>query len=158
MATSVPATLGWPNDIPYGSDANWEFMTSSLPVVNRLPGLVTAGLSNTTLYDTIQTSSVGGNATVNATTITSCCGLLPNVTSRSTLMIDPCNIPGLGMSFCFLKGVPWSDLIQVSQISLCNISGSGFDYDSLLLWCPVSSLLVSALLEIDPSVQEEFQV
>ncbi|KAG0701860.1 hypothetical protein DFH29DRAFT_1049284 [Suillus ampliporus] len=90
MATSVPATLGWPNDISYDSDANWEFMTASLPVVNRLLELVTAGLSNTTLYDTIQTSSVGGNATVNATTITWHCGLLPNVTSSmQPTSIDP---------------------------------------------------------------------
>jgi hypothetical protein len=45
-----------------------------------LPGLVSAGLSGATLYDTPKTNSIVGNATVNATTITSHCGLLPNVT------------------------------------------------------------------------------
>ncbi|KAG0693049.1 hypothetical protein DFH29DRAFT_881780 [Suillus ampliporus] len=160
IATSVPTTLGWPNDIPYDSDANWEFMTASLPVVNHLPGLVTAGLSNTTLYDTIRTSSVGGNATVNATTITSCCGLLPNITLHgSLLMIDPFNIPGLSTTFCITMEVPWSDLIQVLQIIPCNVSEFAIAYvrllrvDSimklndklqdrthLLFWCPVSSL------------------
>ncbi|KAG0691639.1 hypothetical protein DFH29DRAFT_1016108 [Suillus ampliporus] len=161
MVTSVPTTLGWPNDISYGSDMNWELMTASLPVVNHLPGLVTAGLSNTTLYDTIRTSSVGGNATVNATTITSCCGLLPNITLHgSLLMIDPFNIPGLSTTFCITTEVPWSDLIQVSQIFSCKIVGesavSTVNPDAIPV--PGIFLTVSALSDIEPSVQEEFQV
>ncbi|KAG0694158.1 hypothetical protein DFH29DRAFT_1083930 [Suillus ampliporus] len=137
MATSVPTTLGWLNDISYGSDTNWEFMTASLPVVNRLPGLVTAGISNTTLYDTIQTSSVEGNATVNATTITSRCGLLPNVTSNDgLLLIDPFNIPGIGTTSASSRKFLASDAIPVPGIFLT----------------------VSALLEIKPSVQEKFRV
>jgi hypothetical protein len=79
MSTSVPTTLGWRDDIS-DWNLNWAVITASLPVINRLPGLATPGLSNTTLYDTPQTGPMMGNATVNATTITSHCGLLPNVT------------------------------------------------------------------------------
>lgn len=80
MTTSVPTTLGWLDDSSYGSFANLGLITPSLPVVNHLTGLVSAGLSNTTLYDTLKSSTIAGNATVNATTITSRCGLIPNVT------------------------------------------------------------------------------
>jgi hypothetical protein len=80
MSTSVPTTLGWRDDIS-DWNLNWAVITASLPVINRLPGLATPGLSNTTLYDTPQTGPMMGNATVNATTITSHCGLLPNVTN-----------------------------------------------------------------------------
>jgi hypothetical protein len=83
MTTSVPTALGWQDNSLANSstwNVNWGAITASLPVVNQLPGLVSAGLSNTTIYDTPQTISIAGNATVNATIITSHCGLLPNVT------------------------------------------------------------------------------
>jgi hypothetical protein len=51
-----------------------------LPSISRFPGFLSAGISNNTVYDTLQTSSVVGRAIVNATTITSSCGLLPNIT------------------------------------------------------------------------------
>ncbi|KIK33838.1 hypothetical protein CY34DRAFT_110514 [Suillus luteus UH-Slu-Lm8-n1] len=84
MTTTVSTTLGW-TDITPGTLANWEnvnwgVITASLPAISRFPGILSAGLSNNTVYDTLQTSSVVGHATVNATTITSNCGLLPNVT------------------------------------------------------------------------------
>jgi hypothetical protein len=80
--TSVPTIRGWPNDwMSINSlDTNWGSITASFPVVSQLPGLVSAGLSNNTVYDTPQTNSMTGNATVNATTISSHCGLLPNIT------------------------------------------------------------------------------
>jgi hypothetical protein len=59
---------------------NWGAITASLPVISQFPGLVSVGLSNNTVYDISQMGSVVGHATVNATTITSSCGLLPNVT------------------------------------------------------------------------------
>jgi len=77
MMTNVSTTLGWV-DIP--SIANLAAIAASLPVISRFPGLVPAGISKNTVYDTVQTSSVVGRATVNATTVTSSCGLLPNVT------------------------------------------------------------------------------
>jgi hypothetical protein len=80
MTTSVPTVLGWPDDISGLSTVNWGAITASLPVVNQLPGLASAGLSNATIYDTPQVSPTVGNATVNATTITSRCGLIPNMT------------------------------------------------------------------------------
>jgi hypothetical protein len=82
MSTSVPTALGWQSNLFANTSetVNWGVITASLPVVNQLPGLVSAGLSGTTLYDIPKTSSIIGNATVNATTITSHCGLLPNFT------------------------------------------------------------------------------
>ncbi|KAG1848853.1 hypothetical protein C8R48DRAFT_813231 [Suillus tomentosus] len=56
MTTSVPTTLGWLNDSSYSSSMNLGLITLSLPVVNHLTGLASAGLSNTTLYDTLKTN------------------------------------------------------------------------------------------------------
>jgi hypothetical protein len=82
MSISVPTALGWQSNLLVNTSesVNWGAITASLPVVNQLPGLVSAGLSGATLYDIPKTSSIVGNATVNATTMTSHCGLLPNVT------------------------------------------------------------------------------
>ncbi|KAG1881230.1 hypothetical protein F4604DRAFT_470565 [Suillus subluteus] len=49
MTTSMPTTLGWLDDSLYGSFANLGLIIPSLPVVNRLIGLVSTGLSNTTM-------------------------------------------------------------------------------------------------------------
>ncbi|KAG0694159.1 hypothetical protein DFH29DRAFT_1083931 [Suillus ampliporus] len=140
MATSVSTTLGWLDDLSYGSSANWESITASLPVINQLSGLVTTGLSNTTVYDTAQKSSVVGNATVNATTITSRCGLLPHVTySVNASTVTAPLMYGLNESISVSP--PWSDLIQVLQEYASPVSGV--------------ILMVSTLLEIEDSVQEE---
>jgi hypothetical protein len=93
MTTSVPTALGWPDDVSGSlSTANWGAITASLPVVKQLPGLVSAGLSNVTIYDTPQTSPTVGNATVNATTITSRCGLIPNMTKYGYSMYTGDNL------------------------------------------------------------------
>jgi hypothetical protein len=78
MSISVPTALGWP-DNQFFEDVNWPAIVASFPVVGRFPGLVPVGLADATLYDIPRTSSTVGNATVNASTITSSCGLL-NVT------------------------------------------------------------------------------
>ncbi|KAG1767899.1 hypothetical protein EV702DRAFT_979800 [Suillus placidus] len=84
MTTRVSTTLGWVDasnssavgwTVPY-----WVAITAFLPAISQFPGLVSTGLSSNTVYDTLKTSSVVGHATVNATTIASSCGLLPNVT------------------------------------------------------------------------------
>ena len=81
MSTSVSTTLGWRDNLLNSSQGvNWGSITASLPVVNQLPGLASAGLSYATIYDIPQTGPMIGNATVNATTMTSHCGLLSNVT------------------------------------------------------------------------------
>ncbi|KAG1744598.1 uncharacterized protein EDB91DRAFT_1200164 [Suillus paluster] len=146
MSTSVPTTLGWLDDLSYGSSVNWESVTASLPVVNQLSGLVTVGLSNTTIYDTAQKSSVVGNVTVNATTVTSRCGLLPNVTySVNTSTATVQLIPGDKNSQIPMSvSPPWSDMIQILQEYADPVSGV--------------LLMVSTLLEIEPSVQEEVAV
>ena len=84
MSTSVATALGWPNNQFNSSNVNWGVITASLPVVNQLPGLISAGISNATVYDTPQTSPLLGTAAVNATTITSHCTLLSNVTYNKT--------------------------------------------------------------------------
>ncbi|KAG0696262.1 hypothetical protein DFH29DRAFT_1082968 [Suillus ampliporus] len=134
------------------SNVNWKTITASLPVVNQLLGLVTAGLSNTTVYDTAQTSSVVGNATVNATTTTSCCGLIPNVTysSNTSTANAPFSVQGGNFFLLMINASPpWSDQMQVLQ----GIAyGSDPSEPALLL--PNVLIMVSTLLEIDPSVQE----
>lgn len=89
ISTSVPITLAWPDNLAYFPanssyssiyDVNWSAITASLPVLNQLPGVAFTGLSNTTVYDTPQINATSGNAIVNATTITSRCGILPNIT------------------------------------------------------------------------------
>ncbi|KAG1767888.1 hypothetical protein EV702DRAFT_1035862 [Suillus placidus] len=84
MTTRVSTTLGWVDpsnsNAMMGTRPNWGAITASLLVISRIPGLLFAGVSNNTVYDTLQTSSVVGHATVNAMTIASKCGLLPNIT------------------------------------------------------------------------------
>ena len=79
MSTSVATALGWTDSQINSSNVNWGEITTSLPVVSRLPGLIAAGISNTTVYDTAQTGDTTGTAAVNATTITSHCTLLQNI-------------------------------------------------------------------------------
>ncbi|KAG2120226.1 hypothetical protein DEU56DRAFT_747020 [Suillus clintonianus] len=83
MTTNVSTTLGWVDPSNFTLDwvvENWEVVTASLPAISQFPGLISIGLSNNTVYDTSRTNSIVGYATVNATTMTSSCGLLPNVT------------------------------------------------------------------------------
>jgi hypothetical protein len=141
MSTSVPTALGWQDNSLANYSAwnvNWGAITASLPVVNQLPGLVSAGLSNATIYDTPQTVSTAGNAIVNATAITSNCGLLPNVTYSVNTSIasvpistsgdavfmtahHPCTSYFPMISSSFLETFPGSNQIYVLQ----NISTNG---------------------------------
>ncbi|KAG1733529.1 hypothetical protein EDB19DRAFT_1911515 [Suillus lakei] len=153
MVTSVPTTLGWIDDESYNSGANWGFITPSIPVINQLPGLVTAGLSNTTVYDTPKTASIVGNATVNVTTITSRCGLLPNVaySANTSTVIAPCTVDGTRFSLVLSANIPWSDQIYVLQSHEMQFDGSPPMVGGVVL-------MVSTLLEIPPSVQKEVAV
>ncbi|KAG2137890.1 uncharacterized protein EDB93DRAFT_755839 [Suillus bovinus] len=79
----MATTLGWPDDSSYGNSTNLGPIASSLPVVNDLTGLASAGLLNITLYDVIPGPPLYdtmGFVSVNTTTLTSSCGLIPNVT------------------------------------------------------------------------------
>ncbi|KAG2125724.1 hypothetical protein DEU56DRAFT_961190 [Suillus clintonianus] len=167
MTTSVPTTLAWLNDLStitspnYSAvyDVNWEPITAFLPVFNQLPGVVSAGLSNTTVYDTPQqTNAIVGNATVNATTITSYCGLLPNIsssviyppnTSFNPTPINPMILANTsfdnGALLFFGASIPWSDQIRVLSSGLIPPHGeAGVVF------------MVSTLLDIDPSVKDVF--
>ncbi|KAG1733543.1 hypothetical protein EDB19DRAFT_1216323 [Suillus lakei] len=155
MATSVPTTLGWLDDSSYYSSANWGSITASLPVVSQLTGLVSAGLSNTTIYDTPKTASIVGNATVNATSITSRCGLLPNVTyiaTNNTVNV-PLIVDGVHDSIMLSANIPWPD-----QIYVLPWVGGDIPYDDYNLAMDNVFLMVSTLLEIQPSIQNEVAV
>ncbi|KAG0699602.1 hypothetical protein DFH29DRAFT_833523, partial [Suillus ampliporus] len=160
-ATSIPTTLGWLDDqlLSASTDslggANWGVITASLPVVNQLPGLVSAGLSNTTVYDIPQTNSILGHAIVNATTITSRCGFLPNITySANAGMLTASSSLSDGIVIVMNTSFPWSDQIQALQHTW-SPPATGGD----ISW-PQSGvfLMVSTLLDIEPSMQEEFAV
>ncbi|KIK40917.1 hypothetical protein CY34DRAFT_806710 [Suillus luteus UH-Slu-Lm8-n1] len=141
MPTNVSTTLGW---VDVTGISNPVPITASLPAISQFPGLISAGLSNNTVYDTLQTSSAVGYATVNATTITSNCGLIPNVTYSpfvaSALLGDG--------SFVDIAVYPtWTDQIQVLDVGDTN--------NSLI---PSITLMVSTLLDIEPSVRKEVAV
>ncbi|KAG1767891.1 hypothetical protein EV702DRAFT_1145961 [Suillus placidus] len=155
MTTRVSTTLGWVDasnsSLTVSTVSNWGAITASLPVISRFPGLVSTGLSSNTVYDTPKTSSVVGYATVNATTITLSCGLLPNVTySRNDSTASaPFNN---GNSVLMTASPPWTDQIQVLQYT-------GLEAQESAHWSPPAVLLmVSTLLEIEPSVQKEVAV
>ncbi|KAG1810401.1 uncharacterized protein HD556DRAFT_1522696 [Suillus plorans] len=150
MTTSVPTTLGWLNDSSYSSPTNLGLITISLPVVNQLTGLVSAGLANTTLYDTLKTNAIAGNATVNATTVTSRCGLIPNVTYYADVGELIFQL-GPNSSITTYMEIPWSDQINV-------IPDFGNLYPSTQSELGGVYLMVSTLLGIDPSVQDEVAV
>ncbi|KAG1777949.1 hypothetical protein EV702DRAFT_203535 [Suillus placidus] len=150
-ATSVPTTLVWLDDSSYSSSTNLGLITPSLPIVNQLTGLVSAGLSNTTLYDTLKTNTIAGNATVNATTVTSRCGLIPNVTYFANT--STANVPvGPNGFFVLNASNIWADQIHVVP---------WMEYED-----PYSKvrelngvyLMVSTLLEIEPSVQDQVAI
>ncbi|KAG1744644.1 uncharacterized protein EDB91DRAFT_1246758 [Suillus paluster] len=155
MTTYVPTTLGWVDvstfsNLGQWSVANWGAITASLPVISQFPGLVMAGLSNNTVYDTMQTSSMVGNATVNATTVTSNCGLLPNVTYIRNNDTADAQF-GSGDYFYMTASPLWADQIQVLS--------SGAAMDGLQTSSQPSVLLmVSTLLDVEPSVQKEVAV
>ncbi|KAG2344185.1 hypothetical protein BDR05DRAFT_999340 [Suillus weaverae] len=151
MTTSVPTTLGWLDDSSYSSSTNLGLITPSLPIVNQLTGLVSAGLSNTTLYDTLKTNTIAGNATVNATTVTSTCGLIPNVTYSANT--STAIVPFGSNAFNVLNASNiWPDQIHVVP---------WMEYED-----PYSKvrelngvyLMVSTLLDIEPSVQDQVAI
>ncbi|KAG1873980.1 hypothetical protein F4604DRAFT_1766368 [Suillus subluteus] len=150
ITTNISTTLGWV-DVSSTTE-NPVAITGSLPAISRFPGLVSAGISNNTVYDTLQTSSVVGRATVNATTITSSCGLLPNVTySRNN---NTATAPlGSGNVMVMTASSPWADQIRVLQYG-----GSPSVNMSQIYAQPAVLLMVSTLLEIEPSVQKEVAV
>ncbi|KAG1807955.1 uncharacterized protein BJ212DRAFT_1303162 [Suillus subaureus] len=151
MTTSVPTTLGWLDDSSYGSFANLGLITSSLPIVNHLTGLASAGLSNTTLYDTLKTDAIAGNATVNATTVTSHCGLIPNVTysANTSTAIVPF---GPDSSRVLNASTLWPDQIHiVPWVEYEDPYNEVTELNGVYL-------MVSTLLEIEPSVQDEVAV
>ncbi|KAG2089818.1 hypothetical protein BD769DRAFT_419917 [Suillus cothurnatus] len=146
MTTNVFTTLGWV-DIP--SSANLPAIAASLPVISRFPGLVPAGISNNTVYDTVQMSSVVGRATVNATTVISSCGLLPNVTYSRDGGVADASL-GNGKSVAMVVSSPWVDQIRVIPTYVGNASQG---------YVPLGVMLtVSTSLEIKPSVQKEVAV
>lgn len=151
MTTSVPTTLGWLDDSSYGSFANLGLITPSLPVVNHLTGLVSAGLSNTTLYDTLKSSAIAGNATVNATTITSHCGLIPNVTysANTSTAIVPF---GSNSSRVLNASTLWPD-----QIHIVPWMEYEDPYNKVTELNGVY-LMVSTSLEVEPSVRDEVAI
>lgn len=157
MATSVPTKRGWPNDwtnININS-FDWASIGTSLPVVGKLPGLVSVGLSNNTIYDIPQTNSIAANATVSATTISSSCGLLPNITysmGGGMISVNSSIAQGLGISTG--ANYPWSDQVQVLQLYWIAPA----NYNLSLAPDPGVILMVSTLLNMEPSVQREVAV
>lgn len=155
MTTNVSTTLGWTDivSVTYVNfeDMNWGAITASLPAISRLPGIVSAGLSNNIVYDTLQTSSIVGHAMVNATTVTSSCGLLPNVTytRNNSEAIAPF---GNGNYVSMTAPPPWTDQIRVLQSTGASINDTQSATQASVL------LMVSTLLDIEPSVQEEVAV
>ncbi|KAG2119334.1 hypothetical protein DEU56DRAFT_836709 [Suillus clintonianus] len=157
ITTNVSTSLGWV-DLSTSTSLidNWKtIITSSLPTIIQFSGLVSTGLSNNTVYDTSQTNSIVGYAEVNATTITSSCAVLPNATysqdsSRATAPF------GNGGVFQVAVTPPWTDQIQQLQID-------GNTINDLIDGCqtytlPSVVLMISTLLEIEPSVQQEVTV
>jgi hypothetical protein len=129
MTRSVPTALGWPDDISGLWGVNWGAIAASFPVVNQLPGFVAAGLSNATIYDTPQVSPTVGNATVNATTITSRCGLIPNM----TISEDLADIVGGNLNFggatppC-MCGFRWFSIIFMNDVHRGRPNSIYWDY------------------------------
>ncbi|KAG1767374.1 hypothetical protein EV702DRAFT_1282648 [Suillus placidus] len=156
MATSVSTKLGWPNDsmILNSFDVNWGSITASLPVVNQLPGLVSVGLSNTTVYDTPQTNSMAGHADVNTTTISSRCGFLPDITYSVDAGIVTVNSSIENGTFISMQAsYPWSDQVQALVPGWSSLSDN-FTFPG----SPGVALMVSTLLDIEPSVQQQVAV
>ncbi|OJA14385.1 hypothetical protein AZE42_07743 [Rhizopogon vesiculosus] len=155
ISTFVPIALGWRDDLfLHSAAASWSPITSSLPVVSQFPGLIFAGLSNATIYDVPKTSSMVGNATVNATTIFSHCRLLPNVTysvNTSTVTVPFSNGPNEEYGLVLLNATrPWSDQIQVIPFFT---AAADVSVEQLGVF-----LMVSTLLDIEASVQTEVSV
>ncbi|KAG1869442.1 hypothetical protein DFJ58DRAFT_855811 [Suillus subalutaceus] len=132
MTTSVPTTLGWLDDSSYGSFANL--------------GLVTPVPTSCQSFDW-----TAGNATVNATTVTSHCGLIPNVTysantSAAIVPFGPDSFRVLNASTLWpdqIHIVPWVEY-EDPYNEVMELNGV--------------YLMVSTLLEVEPSVQDEVAV
>jgi hypothetical protein len=123
---SVPTALGWRDNLlaNLSESVNWATITASLPAVNHLPGLVSAGLSNNVIYDVPRTSSLVGNATVNATTIASRCTLLPNATYSVNGSTASVRISGANLVFTTVTHPCASHHLNDSSLSLEIFTGS----------------------------------
>ncbi|KAG1908917.1 uncharacterized protein F5891DRAFT_974202 [Suillus fuscotomentosus] len=164
---SVPTTLGWPDDSSYGNFTNLGPIVASLPVISQLTGLASTGLANTTLYDTLtlfsdsltpyDTPLIGSEAgivVVNATTVTSSCGLIPNVTysANTSTAIFPFGQDSL----VFNTSIPrlcWARPDTYNSMDYEDSDGDSEDSELDGIY-----IMVSTLSGIDPSVQDEVAV
>ncbi|OAX30701.1 hypothetical protein K503DRAFT_870918 [Rhizopogon vinicolor AM-OR11-026] len=155
MSTSVPTVLGWRDDIFGSSDMNIDAIMSFLPLIIQFPGLSSAGLSNATLYDIPETGSIVGNATVNATTITSHCHLLPNVTYNATNS-QAGALSSNGYTLDMTASAPWPDQIQILQ---SEVRFSNSENSQIAVGGQFSVFfMISTSLEVNASVQMEASV
>ncbi|KAG2121113.1 hypothetical protein DEU56DRAFT_835171 [Suillus clintonianus] len=156
ITTNVSTTLGWVDLSTSSSLNNWKtIITTSLPTIIQFSGLVSTGLSINTVYDTSKTNSIVGYAEVNATTITSSCAVPPNATysQNSSRATAPLGNQGV---FQVAVTPPWTNQIQQLQIDGITINDLIDGYQTYTL--PSVVLMISTLLEIDPSLQQEVAV
>ncbi|KIK44118.1 hypothetical protein CY34DRAFT_654490 [Suillus luteus UH-Slu-Lm8-n1] len=156
--TYVQMTQGWlldQFDLGMSPSLDWSPITASFPVVSQLFGLVSVGLSNSTVYDTTQTNSIVGHVNVSATTISSQCGLLPNITySVDAGIVNVNSSIDNGTYIALSASYPWSDQVQVLLPSWSFTSDNPTERST----DPGVILMVSTLLDIEPSVQQEVAV
>ena len=101
---SVQTLIAWPNSSVL-SNSSWIGAIQTMPPITLIDDLQTNGLLNNTVYDILTTTQPGfTNATVNATSLQSSCGLLSNLSYYNSTSLPGLNfsVEGLGQgSFSF---------------------------------------------------------
>ena len=101
---SVQTLIAWPSSSVL-SNSSWIGAIQTMPPITLIDDLQTNGLLNNTVYDILTTTQPGfTNATVNATSLQSSCGLLSNLSYYNSTSLPGLNfsVEGLGQgSFSF---------------------------------------------------------
>ncbi|KAG6377957.1 hypothetical protein JVT61DRAFT_14751 [Boletus reticuloceps] len=122
---SIQSSVTWPNSTVL-TNGSWAGPSEIVPPNTLLANMETVGLLNNTVYDIVNTTNpVLTTAVVNATSLTSGCGLVPNITYLSTNISTTLNfsVDGLGFwSFLFddfiLSCFKQSRVLQRQKIKL----------------------------------------
>ncbi|KAH7920745.1 hypothetical protein BV22DRAFT_1132840 [Leucogyrophana mollusca] len=153
----VPTTIGWPNESTDLIDLDWQSITTPVSTIRQLPILSTAGLSNTTVYDTLSPNSGVGNATVNATTVNASCGLLHNVTGYQLInssSLDVLSVVDDNTAITLNSLVP-PGKDQVWMITTAAIDYAEYEPNQCTLCQYNVFFMLSTAMNMDPSVRSE---
>ncbi|KAF8439689.1 hypothetical protein L210DRAFT_3760707 [Boletus edulis BED1] len=152
---SIQSSVTWPNSTVL-TNGSWAGPSEIVPPNTLLANMETVGLLNNTVYDIVNTTNPAfTTAVVNATSLTSGCGLVPNITYFSTNISTTLNFSVDGLGF-------WSFLFNVQSFKKAKNQVVFFSLEPSLLplsTCPSCDqylfFLITTNVELDQSIDNK---